>query len=77
MMLLQVSEMSAKLEELEDELDELTSAMDEEHALSRLEVKGTCIEITTHTASPIAITKNTFRHAFIHTLDAYICIYML
>ena len=49
MMLLQVAEMSAKLEELEDELDELTSAMDEEHALSRLEVKGTCIEITTHT----------------------------
>ena len=57
MMLLQVAKMSEKLEELEDELDELTSAMDEEHAVSRLEVKGACIEITTHTATLIAITK--------------------
>ena len=63
-MLLQVSEMSAKLEELEDEL---TSAMDEEHAVSRLEVKGACIEITTHTATLIAITKTTLSGMYLLT----------
>ena len=64
MMLSQVSKMSARLEDLEDELAGLTSAMDEAHAVSRLEVKGARIKIGL--ATLIAITKNTLRHICLH-----------